>query len=117
MPPPRHRSEASPEWHPDRQIGSPGKAMTQRITLRKPDDWHLHLRDGAMLRAVVPFTAQHFGRAIVMPNLVPPVATTADALAYRQRVLEALPRGSTFKPLLTLYLTDGTDPDDVETGF
>jgi dihydroorotase len=91
--------------------------MTTRITIRKPDDWHLHLRDGAMLAAVVPFTARHFGRAILMPNLVPPVATSADAIAYRARVMAALPAGSTFRPLLTCYLTDATDPDDVEHGF
>jgi dihydroorotase len=91
--------------------------MTTRITIRKPDDWHLHLRDGAMLAAVVPFTARHFGRAILMPNLVPPVATTKDAVAYRARVMAALPEGSTFRPLMTCYLTDATDPDDVERGF
>src|ERR1700688_3079312 len=91
--------------------------MTQRITIRKPDDWHLHVRDGAMLKAVLPYTARHFGRAILMPNLVPPVTTTEEAIAYRQRVMAALPSGSTFKPLMTCYLTDGTDPDDVERGF
>jgi dihydroorotase len=92
-------------------------AMIKQITLRKPDDWHLHVRDGAMLRAVLPYTAKHFGRAILMPNLVPPVRTTQDAIAYRERVLAALPSGSTFKPLMTCYLTDDTDPDDVERGF
>jgi dihydroorotase len=91
--------------------------MTDRLTIRKPDDWHVHVRDGAMLRAVLPFTAKHFGRAILMPNLVPPVRTTEDALAYRARVLAALPPGSTFKPLLTCYLTDDTDADDLERGF
>jgi dihydroorotase len=91
--------------------------MTTRITIRKPDDWHLHVRDGAMLKAVLPFTAKHFGRAILMPNLVPPVVTTKDALAYRERVMAALPPGSSFKPLMTCYLTDNTDPDDVERGF
>ena len=91
--------------------------MTTRITIRKPDDWHLHVRDGAMLKAVMPFTARHFGRAILMPNLIPPVATTKDAIAYRERVMAALPEGSTFKPLMTCYLTDDTDPDDVERGF
>jgi len=91
--------------------------MTNRITIRKPDDWHLHVRDGAMLRAVLPHTAKHFGRAILMPNLVPPVRTTQDAIAYRKRVFAALPEGSTFKPLMTCYLTDDTDPDDVEYGF
>ena len=91
--------------------------MTNRLTIRKPDDWHLHVRDGAMLKAVLPFTAKHFGRAILMPNLVPPVRTTEDAIAYRKRVFAALPQGSTFKPLMTCYLTDETDPDDVEHGF
>ena len=91
--------------------------MTNRVTIRKPDDWHLHVRDGAMLRAVLPYTAKHFGRAILMPNLVPPVRTTQDAIAYRKRVFAALPQGSTFKPLMTCYLTDDTDPDDVEHGF
>jgi dihydroorotase len=88
-----------------------------RLTIRKPDDWHLHVRDGAMLKAVLPFTAKHFGRAILMPNLVPPVATAADAAAYRERVRAALPKDSTFTPLMTCYLRDDTDPDDVERGF
>ncbi|HEY0835636.1 MAG TPA: dihydroorotase [Azospirillum sp.] len=87
-----------------------------RLTLRRPDDWHVHLRDGAMLKAVLPFTAQQFGRAIVMPNLKPPVATTADAEAYRARILEALPTGSRFTPLMTCYLTDATDADDLARG-
>jgi len=91
--------------------------MTTRITIRKPDDWHLHVRDGAMLNAVMPFTATHFGRAILMPNLVPPVMITKDAIAYRERVMAALPVGSSFEPLMTCYLTDDTDPDDVERGF
>jgi len=88
-----------------------------RITIRTPDDWHLHLRDGAMLTAVAPFTANNFGRAILMPNLVPPVTTTQDAIAYRERVKAVLPAGSRFKPLMTCYLTDSTDPNDVERGF
>jgi dihydroorotase len=88
-----------------------------RITIRKPDDWHLHVRDGAMLKAVLPFTARNFGRAILMPNLVPPVSTTADAAAYRERALAARPEGSTFTPLMTCYLRDDTDPGDVERGF
>jgi|TARA_B110000208_G_scaffold170643_1_gene212378 dihydroorotase len=87
--------------------------MTSKITLRRPDDWHLHLRDGDMLRAVLPSTATHFARAIIMPNLVPPVVTAGDAVAYRDRILGALPEGSTFEPLMTLYLTENTDPDDV----
>ncbi|WP_371056102.1 dihydroorotase [Rhodosalinus sp. K401] len=87
--------------------------MTETLTLRRPDDWHLHLRDGAVLRAVLPETARHFARAIVMPNLVPPVVTAADARAYRDRILAALPAGMSFEPLMTLYLTEDTDPDDV----
>ena len=90
---------------------------TTRLTIRKPDDWHLHVRDDAMLKAVLPYTAKHFGRAILMPNLIPPVTTTKDAIAYRERVMAALPKASTFKPLMTCYLTDDTDPDDVERGF
>ena len=86
--------------------------MTQ-ITLRRPDDWHLHLRDGAMLRAVTPETARHFGRAIIMPNLVPPVVTGAQAADYRERIRAAIPEGSGFTPLMTLYLTEETDPADV----
>ncbi len=86
----------------------------QTITLPRPDDWHLHLRDGAMLKAVLPETARHFARAIIMPNLVPPVVTLADAEAYRERILAALPGDLAFEPLMTLYLTEGTDPADVE---
>ena len=90
--------------------------MTDRITIRRPDDWHLHLRDDAMLQAVLPPTARVFGRAIVMPNLKPPVTTSAMAAAYRQRILDALPEGSSFTPLMTLYLTDRTDPADLVAG-
>ncbi len=84
------------------------------ITLPRPDDWHLHLRDGAMLQAVLPETARHFARAIIMPNLVPPVVTLDDAAAYRDRILAALPAGVAFEPLMTLYLTEGTTPADIE---
>jgi dihydroorotase len=84
------------------------------LTIIKPDDWHLHLRDGEHMRAVVADSAQRFARAIVMPNLKPPVTTTAAALAYRQRILEALPSGSGFQPLMTLYLTDNTHPKEIE---
>jgi dihydroorotase len=91
--------------------------MTASISIRRPDDWHLHVRDGAMLAAVLPWTAKDFGRAVLMPNLVPPVRTTREAIAYRERVMAALPKGSRFNPLMTLYLTDETDPDDVERGF
>ena len=87
--------------------------MSRTLTIRRPDDWHLHLRDGAMLAAVLPETARHFARAIVMPNLVPPVVTGAQAAAYRDRILAALPEGMRFEPLMTLYLTEDTDPDDV----
>ncbi|RVT85617.1 dihydroorotase [Rhodobacteraceae bacterium CCMM004] len=87
--------------------------MTRTLTLRRPDDWHLHLRDGAMMHAVLPWTARHFARAIIMPNLVPPVVTPADAAAYRDRILAATPRGSGFRPLMTLYLTEETQPRDV----
>ena len=87
--------------------------MTDTLTLTRPDDWHLHLRDGAALTAVLPDTARHFGRAIVMPNLKPPVTTVADAEAYRARILAALPAGMTFEPLMTLYLTDRTTPDEI----
>ncbi|WP_122075132.1 dihydroorotase [Pseudophaeobacter sp. EL27] len=85
----------------------------QSLTLTRPDDWHLHLRDGAMLQAVLPETARDFGRAIIMPNLVPPVVTGAQAAAYRDRILAALPEGMVFEPLMTLYLTEDTDPADV----
>lgn len=84
------------------------------LTLRRPDDWHLHLRDGAALRAVLPYTAARFARAIVMPNLKPPVTTTALAMAYRERILEALPAGARFEPLMTLYLTDRTEVAEVD---
>ncbi len=87
--------------------------MTQHLTIRRPDDMHLHLRDGAVLRAVLPESARHFARAIIMPNLVPPVVTAAQAAAYRDRILAALPDGMTFEPLMTLYLTEATDPADV----
>ncbi|MGG7644455.1 dihydroorotase [Rhodovulum sp. YNF3179] len=87
--------------------------MTTTLTLRRPDDWHLHLRDGAMLEGVLPESARHFARAIIMPNLVPPVVTARDAAAYRDRILAALPAGMDFTPLMTLYLTEETDPADV----
>ncbi len=91
--------------------------MTTSLTIRRPDDWHLHLRDGAMLDAVLPETARHFGRAIIMPNLVPPVVTGADAAAYRDRIMAALPGDMQFEPLMTLYLTEGTDPSDVAAAY
>lgn len=88
----------------------------QELTIRRPDDWHLHLRDGEMLEAVLPFTSGHFARAIVMPNLVPHVATTAMAADYRARIAKALPKGHNFTPLMTLYLTEDTDAEDVVAG-
>jgi len=87
------------------------------LTLHRPDDWHVHLRDGAMLAAVVPYTAHQFARAIVMPNLAPPVTTVAAARAYRERIVGALPTGSDFAPLMTCYLTDATDPEEVARGY
>ncbi len=87
------------------------------LTIRRPDDWHVHLRDGAMLQAVLPFTANQFKRAIIMPNLVPPVTTVEMARAYRERILAARPEGSDFEPLMTCYLTDHTDADEIERGY
>jgi dihydroorotase len=83
------------------------------LRLTRPDDWHLHLRDAAALAAVLPFTAARFARAIIMPNLKPPITTTALAQAYRARILAALPAGSPFQPLMSLYLTDATDPAEI----
>lgn len=88
-----------------------------KIRIIRPDDWHVHLRDGAVLRAVLPYTAAVFARAIVMPNLRPPVMQTADAVAYKQEIMAALPRGMDFTPLMTLYLTDQTDAEDLAEGF
>ncbi len=91
--------------------------MTQTLTIPRPDDWHLHLRDGDMLAAVLPETSRDFGRAIIMPNLVPPVVTGDQARAYRDRILKALPKGHEFTPLMTLYLTEDTDPNDLAAAF
>ena len=91
--------------------------MSERLTLIAPDDWHVHLRDGEMLQRVVAHTARSFRRAIVMPNLKPPVTTTAAAAAYRDRIHAACPEGVDFVPLMTAYLTDSTDPSDLEQGF
>lgn len=87
---------------------------TDTLTITQPDDWHLHLRDGAALESVLPHTARQFARAIVMPNLKTPVATTEHAAAYRQRILAARPAGSAFEPLMTLYLTDNTAPEEID---
>ena len=91
------------------------RAMTtiSELRLQTPDDWHLHVRDGAAMAAVLPYTARQFGRAIIMPNLRPPITTTAQAVAYRERLLGALPEGSTFQPLMTLYLTDNLPPEEI----
>ncbi|MEO1090240.1 MAG: dihydroorotase [Pseudomonadota bacterium] len=91
--------------------------MTRTLSLPTPDDFHLHLRDDAMLTAVLPATTRVFGRALVMPNLVPPVVSVADALAYRRRIEAALPAGARFTPLMTAYLSEASDADDLERGF
>ena len=91
--------------------------MTERLTIRRPDDWHVHLRDGEMLAAVAQYTARQFARAIVMPNLTPPVTTIAAAEAYRERILAALPAGTDFTPLMTSYLTDAADADEIARGY
>jgi dihydroorotase len=91
--------------------------MSEALTIRRPDDWHVHLRDGEMLGNVVGHTARQFARAIVMPNLTPPVTRATDAVVYRERILRALPEGAGFSPLMTCYLTDTTDADDLAAGF
>jgi len=91
--------------------------MTSQITIRRPDDWHVHLRDGDMLRAVAGYTARQFARAIVMPNLTPPVVDVAAAAAYRTRILDALPAGTDFTPLMTCYLTDDADSTEIARGY
>ena len=88
--------------------------LTTSLTLTRPDDWHLHVRDGDALHTVVPHTAAQFGRAIIMPNLRPPVTTAAQALAYKSRILAAVPAGTAFEPLMTLYLTDNLPPDEIK---
>lgn len=90
--------------------------MAETLTIRRPDDWHLHFRDGDMMRDVVPYTARQFARAIVMPNLTPPVTDAASAAAYRERIKAAVPEGVDFTPLMTCYLTDSTDADDLARG-
>ena len=98
--------------HPN-EIGQDGT----RLTIRRPDDWHVHLRDGAMLAAVANFTARQFARAIIMPNLVQPITTVPVAKAYRDRILAALEPGLIFKPLMTCYLTESIDAGEVQRGF
>ncbi|KAL2934939.1 Dihydroorotase mitochondrial, partial [Bienertia sinuspersici] len=90
------------------------KAVKMELTLTRPDDWHLHLRDGDLLSTVAPYSARHFGRAIVMPNLKPPITTTAAAIAYRESIMKVLPADSDFNPLMTLYLTDTTSPNEIK---
>lgn len=92
-------------------------AQTQVLKIRRPDDWHVHLRDGDMLKTVVPWTSETYARAIVMPNLAPPVTTVDAAIAYRQRILDAVPAGHNFTPLMTCYLTDTLNVDEIERGF
>lgn len=89
----------------------------ETLTIRRPDDWHVHLRDGEVLRGVVPYTARQFARAIVMPNLSPPVTSAAAVTAYRERILAAVPEGIAFTPLMTAYLTDGADPAEIARGY
>jgi len=91
--------------------------MADSLTIIRPDDWHVHLRDGAVMAGVLPYTARQFARAIVMPNLSPPMTDTASVAAYRDRIMAALPAGLDFTPLMTCYLTDTSDPDDVARGF
>ena len=87
--------------------------MTEQITITRPDDWHLHVRDGEALKTVVPHTAAQFARAIIMPNLRPPITTAAQAVASRDRIAAAVPAGTSFEPLMTLYLTDNLPPDEI----
>ena len=92
---------------------NPNPSTSDTLTLTQPDDWHVHLRDGAALQAVVGHTAAQFARALVMPNLKPPITSTALALAYRDRIMAALPEGATFEPLMSLYLTDSLPADEI----
>ena len=91
--------------------------MHKTLSLPRPDDWHLHLRDGAMMASVLASSADHFYRALIMPNLVPPVVTGAEAQAYKTRIMAQLPERSDFSPLMTLYLTEATDPEDLAKAF
>lgn len=97
-----------------RAPGVEAAGRVDELTIIRPDDWHVHLRDGAMLRTVAPWSARHFARALVMPNLVPPIRTVVEARAYRDRILAALPQGSSFEPRMTLYLTEATEPEEVQ---
>lgn len=104
-------------WQISKSRAKGSAIMTQTLTIRRPDDWHLHFRDGATMEAVVPHTARQFARAIVMPNLSPPVTTSALAREYRDRINAAVPAGVDFTPLMTAYLTDETVPADLATGY
>jgi len=101
----------------EQTVREAGAANATRLVLRQPDDWHAHLRDGDMLKRVAPYTARQFGRAIIMPNLVPPITTVKAAIAYRERILAAVGPDIPFTPLMTVYLTDTIDPKEIETGF
>ena len=91
--------------------------MVAELNIARPDDWHLHLRDGSILKSVLPYTSKVFGRAIIMPNLEPPITTIKDAEMYKKRITDACPHGHTFVPLMTLYLTESTDFMDLAEGF
>ncbi|CAL9766665.1 unnamed protein product [Musa acuminata subsp. burmannicoides] len=106
--------QTSPDKGSRRRLVVRSAGSRMELSLTRPDDWHLHLREGDLLRAVVSHSARHFGRAIVMPNLKPPITTTAAAVAYRQSILKALPPDSRFDPLMTLYLTDNTSPEEIK---
>ena len=90
--------------------------MTKELEIVRPDDWHLHLRDGTILKSVLPYTSKIFGRSIIMPNLIPPITTVQDATMYKDRIIEALPNDHSFRPLMTLYLTETTDVMDLAEG-
>ena len=98
-------------------MSNPPNSVPNRLILRQPDDWHVHVRDGAVLESVLAYTTRQFARAIIMPNLAQPITTVALAAAYRERIQAAIPEGSAFKPLMTCYLTDEMAPDEVERGF
>src|SRR5829696_8815919 len=117
--PTKWRNRMAGGWKPivkGRRAGRPDSFAMRTITIRRPDDWHVHFRDGPVLKEVVPYTARAFGRAIIMPNLTPPVTTAAMAAAYRDRVRAAVPEGLAFTPLMTCYLTDSTDAGDLIAG-
>nr|TKW10187.1 hypothetical protein SEVIR_6G146000v2 [Setaria viridis] len=118
LPPPRRVSfRASPRLSlRATAMAATSQQQEEQLIITRPDDWHLHVREGSVLEAVLPHSARHFGRAIIMPNLKPPVTTTARALEYREEIMKALPPGSSFEPLMTLYLTDNTSPEEIKLG-